>query len=319
MSLDAELHLKSDHIRAVKRVDFATDQSGEANVSIKPAEASVDVGGTNPAKTGTVSVTDSSGADVGTLSGDDEAGTLELRDSNSLSFVKLDAAANNQTSEIEVLRGGDVRTRVENTRHGGRIAVRNSLQSAPGVDMRAARNGGDVRVTNETGSVAGRLRGEDASLFLNHDQASGLDAAGGGELVVGNLNSPRDVHVHATGKFQSDYGIGQGHRPRILLKGPEATMALGRGEQDSGASAKRGQVLIRDDRGDKLLELRATQDSRSEVVFRWSDGGTPVRRGTVTAVEDGLMFEDSNGDDALLIANNGEIRTAASSIDEGAL
>lgn len=318
MSRSPELHLKSDHVRAIHDLDVATTPTGEANVSLNPETATVSLGGSNPDATGAVSVGNASGDEVARLSGTDDAGSLELSDAGSRAFMKLDAAANNQTSEIEVLEGGDVRARVENTNTGGRVAVRNSMQSAPAVDVRATQNGGRVSVTNMGGSLAGELRGEDASLFLNHDQQSGFDAAGGGELVIGDMDS-RDIHVHATGKFRGTYGLENGNRPRILLQGPEATIELGRGEQDSPGPAKRGQAVLRDDRGEKLLELRATQDSRSEVVFRWSDGGSAVLRGTIEAVEDGLMFSDANGDDALLIATNGEIRTAASSIDEGGL
>lgn len=318
MSRDAELHLKSDHVRAIHDLDVATTPTGEANVSLNPESATVTLGGSNPDATGAVSVGNASGDEVARLSGTDDAGSLELSDSASTTFLKLDAAAQNQTSEIEVLQGGDVRARVENTTDGGRVAVRNSMQSAPAVDMRATQNGGRVDVTNMGGSIAGQLRGEDASLFLNHNQQSGFDAAGGGELVIGDMDS-RDIHVHATGKFRGSYGLENGNRPRILLQGPEATVELGRGEQGSGAPAKRGQVIMRDDRGEKLLELRATQNSRSEVVFRWSDGGSAVHRGTIEAVEDGLMFKDATGNDALLIANNGEIRTAAATIDEGGL
>jgi hypothetical protein len=319
MSGNAELHLKSDHVRAIDRLDVATDRTGGANVTMDPWDASISLGGSQPAATGEVTVGDTSGSAAGTLSASNEAGSLELNDSNSFTYVHLDAAAKNQTNEIEVLHGGDVMASVGNAPRGGRIAVHSELQTTPTVEVEGKKNGGRVHVRNLRGETAGELRGEDASLLLSDDQQSGLSAAGGGELVIGSMSSPTDVHVHATGKFQSAYGLGNGNRPRILLNGPEATIELGRAEQGNGASAKHGQVLLRDDNGERLLELRATQDSSSEVVFKWSDGGSPVRRGTIRAVEDGLMFRDANGDDALLISNNGQIRTAASAIDEGGL
>jgi len=311
MSQHSELHLKSDHVLAVNTLDVATDQNSDPNVSVHPDSGKIDLGGGNPSATGEIDVRNKSGRSVATLGGNDEAGFLALSDKSGDEVIRLDASSSG-TNEISVVDGTEVAASINNTTLGGSINVRNTMQSEMAVHARADPDGGRLQLSKLGGAFTCKMLGANAALLLEDDQVQGFDAAGGGELVIGNTGSssaPKDLHVHASGKFTSEYGLPNNHRPRIYLNGPEATLELGRDQQSSGVEGVNGEVILRDDHGESLLELRATGSSTSEVVFRWTDGSTVEKRGTIRAEQNGLMIRDSNGDEALLITNNGEVRT----------
>lgn len=310
MSQHAELHLKAKHVRAVNRLDVAVDDTSDPPIQLDPTTASVVVGGGTQSQSGEVVVRNTAGTDVLSLTETDEAGHLEVRDSGAEPVVVLDGSGQNQTSAIEVRRSGRVAAAVDIGTNGGRVAVRNTLQSEDAVSLEGSGSGGRIAVTKVGGDPTCEIVGEDAAVLLNDDQQSGLSAAGGGELVVGNVNGTTDVHVHATGKFNSTYGLGNGNRPRIYLNGPEASMELGRDRQSNGAESVNGEVVMCDDHGNPLLELRATNAATSEIVMRWSDGTSVDQRARIEGGKQGLMIYDANGNEALLIAKNGEIRTA---------
>jgi hypothetical protein len=312
MANPAELHLKSDHVRAVGRLDVTADQGSDPNVSLNPTTATVDVGGGEPTESGSVTVRNEAGTTVGTVSADGGAGKVTVTDQGGHPTVELDGTGvqSGQTVRpIEVSRNQEVAAAVETTDAGGRFVLKNTLQSGDAVDIRSTSDGGQISLTRLGGDRTIQLRGDEAALLLDDDQRSGLSAAGGGELVIGEVAGTTDIHVHATGKFTSEYGLDNGNRPRIHLHGPEGTVELGRGEQANGTAGVNGSAVLRDDHGEKLLELQATDDGTSRVVFRYFDGSTSTHRGTIEAQPDGLMFYNSNDQEVLLIANNGEVRT----------
>jgi len=237
----------------------------------------------------------------------EDGGEMTIRDSDS-----------DLTAEIKSVQGGLIRL--------------NNKRSSEAIAASAERNGGRLAVNTGSGQESCTVDGSDAALVLTGQPERGVEDRehqrfGGGEVVLRQGADRSDLHVHAQGERDSDYGINVGNRPRIHLNGPEATLELGRGEQHQQAEAVSGGIVLRDSYDTKLLEMRAENPSyggggrhASEVIF-WhgnTNGSVKEGGGAIRSHGDGLMFYDARGNEALFITNTGEIHTAKE-IREGTL
>jgi hypothetical protein len=237
----------------------------------------------------------------------EDGGEMTIRDTDS-----------DLTAEIKSVQGGLIR--LKNKRLKEAIAAS------------AERNGGRLAVNTGSGQESCTVDGSDAALVLTGQPERGVEDRehqrfGGGEVVLRQGADRSDLHVHAQGERDSDYGTDVGNRPRIHLNGPEATLELGRGEQHQQAEAVSGGIVLRDSYDTKLLEMRAENPSyggggrhASEVIF-WhgnTNGSVKEGGGAIRSHGDGLMFYDARGNEALFITNTGEIHTAKE-IREGTL
>lgn len=285
---------------------------------------------------------------------------VEVRSANDGGFVSVNDKNNNAHGDLwasngqSILRvgaqnGGDIDIRTDDggemtirdsdsdltvelkSDNGGLINLRNKRASQV-VTASATPDGGRLEINTRTGRTSCTLDGEDAALLLTGQPEQGPEDIerqrfGGGELVLRQGIDLSDLHVHARGERDSDYGVDAGNRPRIYLDGPEATLELGRKQQHQQAEAVSGQIILRDTYNTELLEANAESPTHSgsgrhasEVVFRHGDSSGTVTGagGAIRSHGDGLMFYDARGNEALFIANTGEILTAQR-INEGAL
>lgn len=332
MAQDAEIILDTDRTEVIGNLTVATDESAEPTVTLAPDTPKISV-----ARSGTISIRNTNGDDVASLSADDSgAGLLTVQDGAATVTAGSDQQ---ERGLIRVL--GDwsdwTAVRIGNNDHGGRVLVRSGPKgikeaSKPVVDLRATDSGGAVTVNTRGGIPTGELRGDDASLVLTGVPETGggkLSGAntraeyGGGELLVRTYADeigdrdpaavPKDNHVHVRAETRSDYGVDAGNRPRVFLDGPSATLELGRGPVDDDREGVAGNLRLRDDQGEMLLEMQTevneVDDSVGAVDFYHDEDGTAAFRGRIQAHPRGLMIYDANSEPALLVDRNGELLT----------
>lgn len=318
---DAELYVKKDQLLSVGPVHVATGRDTEPEIEFDHT-GTIDVGTGDSGSAGEVIITESPGLRAGVLSAENDAGSVKLRDESGNPTVSLDASGGPE--KIRTTRGDnpDTTVAIGDTSDGGQFTVYDTPRNKSVVEGDLTpRGSGLLRLWDDSDRTTCRLDGGDGGLVLSGPEESGPNGTGkysdfgGGELVVredvGSTDgaAPFDVHVHATAEQDSDYGVDDDNRPRIFLDGPRATLDLGRGEVDSDREAVAGELIVRDDRGGKLLTLSATVNNTAVVDFSWSDNGAVTSCGAIRAVQQGLAVTDSNGNTALLITKLGEIKT----------
>jgi len=322
---DAELHVTEDQLLGVGPIHVATGRdTGSPEIEFDHT-GTIDVGPGGSGSGGEVVTTHPSGGRVGVLSAENDAGSVKLRDESGNPTVSLDASGGPE--KIRTTRGdnSDTTVAIGDTSDGGQFTVYDTPRNKTVVEGDPTpRGSGLLRLWDDSDRITCRLDGRDGGLVLSGPEESAPDGSGkdsdfgGGELVVqedvGSTDgaAPFDIHVHATAEQDSDYGVDDDNRPRIVLDGPSATLDLGRGSIDSDREAVPGEVVVRDDRGGTLLTLSATANNTAEVAFDWSDDGTVTACGAIKAVRRGLAVTDSNGDTALLVTKLGEIKTKSS-------
>jgi hypothetical protein len=315
MSPDAELFLEPSRTRAVSDIDVASGKNKEPNVTLNPRDSTITVGGGEPETGGHVRLKDSSNTvTAADLSANNGSGNLLLRDRQGEKSVAVDGS--DSSSNVEVFQGGTATSRIETDTRGGKVSVRDAIRDQSVVVAEADLSKGRVAVKDSQGRTTCELLGDDGALLLsgppelptNSDLTS--SEAGGGELLVQKwAKNTNDIHVHATAESESQYGAEQSNPARIFLDGPNATLDMGRRKLGTDRPAENGEIIVRDDNGDALLELRATTSGTSEILFRWSDDGTPKLRGKIRGEKDGLAIYDSAGNKAMLITKRGTVKT----------
>jgi hypothetical protein len=318
MSPDAEFFLESQQSRAVGGLTVATGRTGDPTVELDPENATLRAGGGESGTPGTVTVRNpADSVDAGELSASGGSGALTLREGSGDAIVTLDADTGTDT-KVQVADSGTATSTIGNTDQGGRLAIRDGNEDTDVVVGRATESGGRLTLRDDGGDVTCTVDGGDGALLLSGtpepnpetDTTDPEPDYGGGDLVVQQYSeTDSDVHVHATAEQDSAYGVDAGNRPRIFLNGPAATLELGRQELDADREAVNGEVVLRDDQGLALLELRATTEAVSEAVFRADVSGEAKRRGKIQGHSKGLMIYDAGGRKAMLIKPNGEIET----------
>lgn len=321
MSPDAEIYLRNDRTEVVGPLDVATDADTSApSIHLDPEQGSMRVGGGTTGGNGSVRISNDLDREVVELETKpttrSTAGKVTVSSRNGDPVVTLDASSS-ATSQVRVSDGDEVIADIEDRIAGGRLTLRNTLGSTAAVVAGAAGNtsagseGGRLTVHNELGDASCHLRGRDATLMLNDATGQPFSTAGGGEIVVAEeRNGALDIHVHATGRPNSEFGVDQGNRPNIFLDGPRATLELGRGQTDSKGDPANGEIVVRNDHGQPTLELRATANGSSEAVFRWAPDETDIEfRGAIRAHPDGLMVYDAGNRPALLVTKTGDVMT----------
>lgn len=347
--------VESDRTRTVGRLDVATGKAKstyEPCVQFDPAAPTVSVGGGEPPKAGEIRLTGDGSVSRGLLSATDGRARLELRDRNDRPTVTVTADGGGQDHAIRLFSGGREATRLETTSEGVHLVVLDAVGEQPLVEGRVdppsiTGQSGRLAVNDRTGFPSCRLLGRDGALVLTGreeetDRSSakalyGADAFGGGELVVRTndavddsvigASDVDDVHVHAKGERDSDYGADADNRPRIALDGPEATIELGRARIDDDRPGVNGEIRVRGEGGELLLEAgtesRLTDEYGGELALRRSSGGAAEHVGSIVAHEDGLMIRFSrdaaNRDfpTALLVTKRGEIKLSGSLHTDG--
>lgn len=323
MASNAEIYLKNDHTRVINDLDVGTDKSTDPpEIRLRPSNPSVKVGGGAGGTSGSIRVRNAAGNNVGVLEVRDDAGYLELSEPSGDSVITMDARQS-EAKRIEISHTGKpVATILENA-NGGAFVVHNTLNDAPAVEAETHSPGGGtdasgrIKVRNSSGDTTGELLGESGTLLLTDKEGPAESTAGGGEIVLGKSDDGAlDIHIHATGKTNSNYGVVNNNRPKIYLNGPEATLELGRGSTSPIASPDNGEIIIRDDRAFRLLELRArglSSGAKGEVIFRLSHTNVGEElRGAIRGHEKGLMIYDAGNRPALLIKPNGTVETRKS-------
>lgn len=170
-----------------------------------------------------------------------------------------------------------------------------------------------------------RLRGPGSSLRLRGgaerdsatDDTSPEAAFGGGDLVLASQQSPKDnLHLHARGELDSDYGVDNDNRPHIFLDGVTGTLELGRQKLDDDRLFSSGTIQLRSQReGNVVLEVASQVFLTSDFTIRqfgeirFSEYEEPKlrHRGTVRAHQDGLMIYDAGYYPALLLTPSGDM------------
>lgn len=318
MTNGADVFFDSDRIRVVEELDVAADETSSPTVELSPRPPSVTVRGAGPEDPGAVSLSDSQGDRTPVrLTEDTGAGALTLTAGDTGPAIRFDARSDRDTlpdPEVALSDGGRRLSSIK----PGRV---NLLFEAefPGLVLDGS---GEVSLTNRQASPAGGresclLDGEDSALVLSTtpeaprgDQGA-QSAYGGGELLVQSETAAEaDIHIHAQGERDSEYGVRVGNRPRILLHGPQATLDVGRHRLGSDRPAREGSAVVRSEYGETALEMRADESGESVVVFEYVGGSTtPNDRGAIRSHRDGLMIYDAGGHEALLLTDSGTVET----------
>lgn len=340
--------LEGAHIRPYK-------EEIEPSIELDPMASTFTVGGGDGGKGGEIRLKDTGSVSRGVLSAKDSRGRLELRDRTDQPRVTVTADGDSPEHSIRLFSAGNETTRLEHTTQGARLSVIDVLGGenkpldeifSPGhvvegvVDSPSQyqAEAGRLAVKDRLGYPTCQLLGRDGALVLTDREEGtdrtgaeatyGNDAFGGGELVVRtndtvddsspNASDTDDIHVHAKGERDSDYGVDNGNRPRIHLDGPEATVELGRTRIDDDRPGVNGEIHVRGENGEVLLEAGTesplTDENGGKLVFRQSSSGTVEAMGSIAAHEDGLMirFSRDTTDDrfpaALLVTKRGEIK-----------
>lgn len=351
--------VESERTKTVGRLDVAPQRefrSGDPEITLNPMTSTVTVGGGAYENAGEVQLTDIGSVSRGVLSARDGHGRLELRNTRDEPNLTVTADDDSPEHSIRVFSGGNETTRLEHTTDGPRLAVMD-VQGAENKPLdevfspeyivegrvdspsQYQSEAGRAAVKNRLGYPTCRLLGRDGALVLTDrhegtDQTEaeatyGNDAFGGGELVVrtndtvddsySDASDTDDIHVHAKGERDSDYGVDADNRPRIHLDGPEATVELGRRKIDEDRPGVNGEIHVRGESGEVLLEAgttenRLTNENGGELVFRRSSSGTVEPMGSIAAHRDGLMIrfaQDTANDQfpaALLVTKRGQIK-----------
>jgi hypothetical protein len=317
---DAELYVKADRLTSVGPLHVATGQDTDPSITFDHT-GTIDIGPGESGAAGDAAVEhESEDLTVGQLSARKGAGSLKLRNGNGTQTVSLDASAD--AGKIELKRGSasdpDTTVTFGDTTDGGEFTVYDTPRNEAVVEGDVVPSGdGRLRLSDDAGRTTCRLLGSEGALVLSGPKESRSDgsledrAFGGGELIVQEEATTRDIHVHATAETDSDYGVDAGNRPRVFLDGPSATLELGREKVDADREAVSGNLILRDDRGSQLLTFNAVNEA-GVVGFSWADDESVTACGSIAAVEDGLMVSAGSGTDALLITKLGEIQTASS-------
>jgi hypothetical protein len=328
MSQHAELLFKADRVRAINDLDVGGHRDDEPSINLRPHEPGVSVGGGQSGTAGGLRVLDSDDEARVTVDGKSGAGVLRVTDRSKNIGMRL--AGGGTAQEIQAYSGEDVTVGIENTTTGGRASLWGVTEPQDPVVLAEAisgsqtlgRTGGRVVVRNQDAENTGILDGRDGLLLLRGGAESPPDEStlspeyGGGELVIGEFGQPNDLHIHATAERDSDYGVNAGNRPRILLRGPDATMEVGRKTPATAVPDGNGSVRIRDDTGHEVLEMRATGSGSSEVEFFLSDGSRSQTRAKIAPHPDGLMVSVNNPNTTagseyhtLLVTKQGDVVT----------
>jgi len=320
MTGHTEVYLEDHRTRVVGDLDATPAREAAPSISLEPREPGVSVGGGGPETGGTIRLRNRADSEtVARFTGAGGDGSLELATSSGARAVTLDTDPT--APRVEVGDGTAPTTRLD----AGSVKVLRTTAAEPPVVEAAA--DGELALSNGTGQTTIRFRGPDASLELQgtpehiprSDPASAGARFGGGELVVASQATPADdIHIHAKGEEDSDYGVEDNNRPRILLDGVTATLEVGRHAIDSDRPAVAGRVRFRDrHRGAALLDLEAqftitsdfTVRQFGEVRFKEWDAPKVRQRGRVLAHPQGLMFYDAGDNPAMLLTPNGDLLT----------
>lgn len=301
MSSRSDLFLESDRTRAVNDLFVATSTNqAEPPIRLDPNNAKLTIRGSIQNSTKGVHIRTSSESPVARLGSAENSGLLHLHHESDTQIVSLDGDGDGH----------------------GRLRLYDAFDDTS-ISATTSGDGGRIELTHENGKTTTKLLGDDATLLLDgtlgEKQSTGAPIDAGGEVVLrsgGDVS--KDVHVHVSGSRDSDYGVNAGNRPRIFLDGPKATLELGREELDRLRESVDGRVVIRDDSGNAVLELRVTEESGAEIVFRQTDGDALDLRGRIRVTSEGLEFYDSGDNLSMLIEKRGKIRTRKQ-IDEGGL
>ncbi|MEF8812559.1 MAG: hypothetical protein V5A55_01915 [Halovenus sp.] len=307
MTREAEFYVEKDRTRAIGDVHLADGADGDPLVGIDPHIPSLTVGSDGPQDAGELRFTQGSET-LSSLSAKGGSGSLTMQNAREGEpYAELDADGATD-SAVTVLSGDNPATKIVNATDSGAFAVLDVPRGVPIVDGAATGRGGLLAVEDFEGNTTCELLADDAVLRLSDGEA----------IVKSEGADADDIHVHIQGKSDDDSGVEAANRPRMHFDGPEATLDLGRGELDEDRNGVDGEVSVRGEDGNSLLELRATDDGAGELRLRGFNGSNFGPTWSVVAHPDGLMIRDANAESGespenlLLITNRGELKAAGS-------